>query len=79
MFEANPDAFMDNDPNKLKAGSLLSIPSFDGSEAVVSATPPSVPATVTEVVSDVVEAAPVTSAPVAVTAPPVTDSVEEAA
>ena len=32
IFEANPDAFMDNDPNKLKAGSWLAIPSFDGSE-----------------------------------------------
>ncbi|MBT8101880.1 MAG: hypothetical protein KJO95_02865 [Gammaproteobacteria bacterium] len=36
IFAANPDAFMDNDPNKLKAGSWLTIPSFDGSEPVVS-------------------------------------------
>ena len=36
IFDANPDAFMDNDPNKLKAGSLLTIPSFDGSEPVIS-------------------------------------------
>ena len=28
IFEANPDAFIDNDPNLLKAGSWLSIPSF---------------------------------------------------
>ena len=34
LFEANPDAFIDNDPNKLKAGSWLTIPSFDGSEPV---------------------------------------------
>ena len=37
LFEANPDAFIDNDMNKLKAGSWLTIPSFDGSEAVVAA------------------------------------------
>jgi hypothetical protein len=36
IFDANPDAFIDNDPNKLKAGSWLTIPSFDGSEPVVS-------------------------------------------
>lgn len=41
IFDANPDAFIDNDPNKLKAGSWLTIPSFDGSEAVVSAAAPS--------------------------------------
>lgn len=28
IFEANPDAFIDNDPNRLKAGSWLTIPSF---------------------------------------------------
>lgn len=32
IFAANPDAFLDSDPNKLKAGSWLSIPSF-GAEA----------------------------------------------
>lgn len=36
IFDANPDAFMNNDPNRLKAGSLLTIPSFDGSAPVVS-------------------------------------------
>lgn len=36
VFEANPDAFIDNDMNKLKAGSWLTIPSFDGSEPVVA-------------------------------------------
>lgn len=36
IFDANPDAFLDNDPNKLKAGSWLFIPSFDGSETVVA-------------------------------------------
>jgi len=28
IFDMNPDAFIDNDPNKLKAGSWLMIPSF---------------------------------------------------
>ena len=41
IFEANPDAFMDNDPNKLKAGSWLEIPSFDGSEPVIASSTPS--------------------------------------
>ncbi len=36
IFEANPDAFMNNDPNRLKAGSWLSIPSFGGSALVVA-------------------------------------------
>lgn len=36
IFAANPDAFVDNDPNQLKAGSWLSIPDFDGSAAVVA-------------------------------------------
>ena len=31
IFEANPDAFIDNDPNKLKAGSWISIPDFSSS------------------------------------------------
>lgn len=34
IFEANPEAFVDNDPNKLMAGSWLSIPSFGASESV---------------------------------------------
>ena len=37
IFQANPDAFMDNDPNRLKAGSWLSIPSFDSSAPVIQA------------------------------------------
>jgi len=36
IFEANPSAFLNNDPNNLKAGSWLSIPSFDGNAAVVA-------------------------------------------
>lgn len=38
VFEANPDSFIDDDPNKLKAGSWLTIPSFDGSAPVVGPT-----------------------------------------
>lgn len=30
IFDANPDAFIDGDLNRLKAGSLLQLPSFDG-------------------------------------------------
>ena len=38
IFAANPDAFLNNDPNQLKAGTWLSIPSFDGNvTSVVSA------------------------------------------
>lgn len=37
IFAANPDAFIDNDPNKLKAGSWLTIPSFDGTAPVIAA------------------------------------------
>ena len=36
VFAANPDAFLDNDPNKLKAGSLLTIPG-SASELVATA------------------------------------------
>ena len=52
IFEANPDAFIDNDPNKLKAGSWLTIPSFDGSQPVVATTR-----------SEVADLAPVETAP----------------
>lgn len=38
IFDANPDAFINNDPNKLKAGSLLRIPSLDGTPPVVTPT-----------------------------------------
>jgi hypothetical protein len=37
IFEANPDAFIDNDPNKLKAGSWLDIPDFGAGKAPVVA------------------------------------------
>ncbi len=32
IFEANPDAFINADPNRLKAGSFLTIPEFIGNE-----------------------------------------------
>jgi len=39
IFDMNPDAFLDNDPDKLKAGSWLSIPSFgmDAASTVAAA------------------------------------------
>ncbi len=47
IFGANPDAFIGNDPNKLKAGAWLTIPSLDGSTApvVAAATPAALPTT----------------------------------
>jgi len=64
IFAANPSAFINNDPNNLKAGSWLSIPSFDGSAAVVA----DVEATVVEagpadVISEAYEPAPVAEMP----------------
>ena len=41
IFAANPDAFMDNDPNKLKAGSWLTIPDLGGVDPIVVADAPS--------------------------------------
>ncbi len=35
IFSTNPDAFMGNDPNRLKAGSWLNIPDLGGKDAVV--------------------------------------------
>jgi hypothetical protein len=37
IFAANPDAFLDNDPNKLKAGSWLTIPDFGAAAPVTVA------------------------------------------
>lgn len=42
LFAANPDAFINNDPNRLKAGSWLTIPDF-GSGAPVVADRPAFP------------------------------------
>ena len=38
IFAANPDAFLNNDPNLLKAGSWLVIPDMTGGSAVMTAT-----------------------------------------
>lgn len=40
IFEANPHAFIDNDKNKVMAGSWLEIPSLDGSEPVLASSGP---------------------------------------
>jgi hypothetical protein len=37
IFAANPDAFLNNDPNLLKAGSLLVIPDMTGTTAIAAA------------------------------------------
>lgn len=72
VFEANPDAFIDNDPNKLKAGSLLTIPSFDGTAPVVADT------TTTETaVTATSTAAPAETVDGAVYEPPILDEVSE--
>ena len=55
IFDMNPDAFLDNDSNKLKAGSWLSIPSF-GADAA-----PTVAATETSDVSPVEPVEPATT------------------
>jgi len=40
IFRANPHAFIGNDPNRLKAGSWLTIPSLDGTVPVVAEAAP---------------------------------------
>lgn len=40
IFSANPDAFINNDPNRLKAGSWLAIPSFGAQAGFATATAP---------------------------------------
>lgn len=51
IFAANPDAFIDDDPNKLKAGSWLSIPSFGADAAATIAAAPSAGEAVNEPVT----------------------------
>lgn len=41
IFAANPDAFLDNDPNKLKAGSWLTIPDLGAAAPLTVANQPS--------------------------------------
>lgn len=42
IFAANPNAFIDNDPNKLKAGVWLTIPNFASNESTLSDVAPRV-------------------------------------
>jgi len=69
IFAANPDAFIDNDPNKLKAGSWLDIPDFGAAGADVFSTAtanvaPEVTANPEPVSSEPVSSEPVSSAAV---------------
>jgi FimV-like protein len=48
IFAANPDAFVNNDINRLKAGSWLSIPDFSQEVSVESVSAPATPAAVAE-------------------------------
>ena len=73
IFMANPDAFIDNDPNKLKAGVWLTIPSLDGSAPVVSAAAPAATPATTPAVGAAAELPPVESANGAVYEPPILD------
>ncbi len=73
IFDANPGAFIDDDPNKLKAGSWLTIPDMTGGDvAAFSTETPAVPAAETS--APAVEAAAVSTAtayepPVSVSTP----------
>jgi hypothetical protein len=73
VFEANPEAFIDNDPNKLKAGAWLAIPSFDGSAPVVASPAVTVaaaePATRTTTTGPSIELVPERESPVTAEAP----------
>ena len=57
LFDANPDAFIGNDPNKLKAGSLLSIPASLGTAVAESnaTAAPFEPAPVEEPVESIID------------------------
>ncbi len=67
IFRANPDAFINNDRNRLKAGSWLTIPSFDGSEPLIA---PVTVATDLSAGSNAPSAYGLTSVPPVETAPP---------
>ena len=73
IFQMNPDAFIDSDPNKLKAGAWLTIPSLDGSSAPVVAA--DVPAPV-EATTPVVEPA---AAEASAYEPPIVEATTETA
>ncbi len=79
IFEANPDAFIDNDPNKLKAGSWLTIPSFDGSQPVVTTPPVETAPAETAVPGDLLVPDDLVVPDLAVSEEPVDSVVDEAA
>jgi len=78
IFAANPDAFLNEDPNRLKAGSWLEIPSFDGTAPVITAaaTTAAEPAAPAPTVSRDVATAYEPPAPTESTATPSEDTVE---
>ena len=58
IFDANPGAFLDSDPNKLKAGSWLDLPDFAAADApTVDAVTPASAATVIENVDPAADSA----------------------
>ena len=58
IFDANPGAFLDDDPNKLKAGSWLVLPDFGATDApTVAAVTPAVAPAIDEVVEPAAESA----------------------
>jgi hypothetical protein len=74
IFDANPAAFLDNDPNKLKAGSWLELPDFAAADAPnVAAETPIVAATVIEDVGPVADSTASEPAASAVSLTPLAD------
>ncbi len=62
IFDANPGAFLDGDPNKLKAGSWLDLPDFAAADApiaapTVNAATPTAAATVIEDIDPIADSA----------------------
>ncbi len=77
IFQMNPDAFIDNDPNKLKAGAWLTIPSLDGSAAPVVAADVPAPAAETPTTAPLV--AETQAAESSAYEPPIVDAAAETA
>jgi len=74
IFDANPGAFLDGDPNKLKAGSWLDLPDFAVADApTVDAVTPTVAATVIENIDPVAGSAAYEPATSAISAAPIAD------
>ena len=55
LFDANPDAFIGNDPNRLKAGALLTIPASLGNAVAAAEAAPVQPEPVVEAVESVID------------------------